>query len=200
MWSESKHFVFFKLNIEIGGRGVNPLLPERQAVGFQWNTYFKYWFDHIIDNWTIGVIPIILIDPQISQIHDWNIEMPPLTVLRQIQATRWLQYLYYFIIYVLHHCRLVLCFCITISDLNNRNVYGLMYMQSIFVHSSVYHNNAIPANTKHLYNISTMLAWSGRRCINVVQMFCVCWDIFFTSWDFWPRSSNRPKSFIGRDH
>ena len=27
-------------------------------------------------------------------------------------------------------------------------------------------------NTKHLYNICAML---GRRCINVIQMFCICW-------------------------
>ena len=27
-----------------------------------------------------------------------------------------------------------------------------------------------PANKKHLYNICTM----GRRCINVMQMFCAC--------------------------
>ena len=26
-----------------------------------------------------------------------------------------------------------------------------------------------------MYNIYTML---GRRCINVIQMFCVCWDIY----------------------
>ena len=29
-----------------------------------------------------------------------------------------------------------------------------------------------PANTKHLYNIYTMLV---QHCINVIQMFCVCW-------------------------
>ena len=45
----------------------------------------------------------------------------------------------------------------------------------------------ILANTKHLYNIYTML--DRRRCINVldigptlyqinvIHMFCVCWDI-----------------------
>ena len=30
----------------------------------------------------------------------------------------------------------------------------------------------LPANTKRLYSIYTML---GRRCINVIQTFCVCW-------------------------
>ena len=32
---------------------------------------------------------------------------------------------------------------------------------------------SIPINTKHLYNICTML---GRRCTTVVQMFCVYWN------------------------
>ena len=38
----------------------------------------------------------------------------------------------------------------------------------------------IPANTKHLYNIYTMLDQSQRRWADVVsmlyKMFCVCWD------------------------
>ena len=32
----------------------------------------------------------------------------------------------------------------------------------------------LPANTKHLYHINTMLE---RCCINVIQMFCVCWAV-----------------------
>ena len=44
---------------------------------------------------------------------------------------------------------------------------------------TVLHGIHYPANTKHLYNIYTMLGQrrrrSGRRCINVIQMFCVCW-------------------------
>ena len=42
--------------------------------------------------------------------------------------------------------------------------------------------NAVPANTKHLHNIYTMLGQRriytmlGQRCINVIQMFCVCWS------------------------
>ena len=32
---------------------------------------------------------------------------------------------------------------------------------------------SIPASTKHLFNMYTM----GRRCINAIQMFCVCLDI-----------------------
>ena len=45
-----------------------------------------------------------------------------------------------------------------------------------------------PVNTKHLYHIYTVLdhgdtistvgpATLDRRCINVIQMFCVCWDV-----------------------
>ena len=37
-----------------------------------------------------------------------------------------------------------------------------------------------PANTKHLYNIYKMLDQLGRRCINVMQMFCVCWGAIGT--------------------
>ena len=32
-----------------------------------------------------------------------------------------------------------------------------------------------PANTKHLYNIHTILDQRRRRCIDAIQMFCVCW-------------------------
>ena len=43
----------------------------------------------------------------------------------------------------------------------------------------------IQANTKHLYNIYTTLYYNvgpmlktlGRRCIKVIQLFCVCWDM-----------------------
>ena len=39
-----------------------------------------------------------------------------------------------------------------------------------------------PANTKHLYNICTMLdqrrrRWADVRCTNVIQMFYVCWEM-----------------------
>ena len=37
----------------------------------------------------------------------------------------------------------------------------------------------LPANRKHLYNIyynvGSTLKTLGRRCTNVIQMFCVCW-------------------------
>ena len=29
---------------------------------------------------------------------------------------------------------------------------------------------------KHLYNVGPTSKTLGRRCINVIQMFCVCWD------------------------
>ena len=32
-----------------------------------------------------------------------------------------------------------------------------------------------PAKTNHLYDIYTMLVQRRRRCINVIQIFCVCW-------------------------
>ena len=40
----------------------------------------------------------------------------------------------------------------------------------------------IPVNTKHLYkhlyNVGPMSKTLARRCINVIEMFCVCWDIY----------------------
>ena len=49
-----------------------------------------------------------------------------------------------------------------------------------------------PANTKHLYNIYIMLPASktlGQRCINVMEMFCVCCVYTSESWStdvrFW---------------
>ena len=33
-----------------------------------------------------------------------------------------------------------------------------------------------PANTKHLYNVGPTSKTLGRRCINVIQMFCAYWD------------------------
>ena len=48
-------------------------------------------------------------------------------------------------------------------------------------------HNVHPTNTKHLYNIYTMLEqrrrrWMlGRPCrlINVIQLFCVCWAVAY---------------------
>ena len=34
----------------------------------------------------------------------------------------------------------------------------------------------IPENTKHLYNVGPAAKTLGRRCINIIQMFRVCWD------------------------
>ena len=34
-----------------------------------------------------------------------------------------------------------------------------------------------PVNTKHLYNICTMLDKRLQHCTNVIQMFCVCWEV-----------------------
>ena len=33
-----------------------------------------------------------------------------------------------------------------------------------------------PVNTKHLYNVGSTSKTLGRRCTNVIQMFCVCWE------------------------
>ena len=35
-----------------------------------------------------------------------------------------------------------------------------------------------PANTKHCYDITDVGSTSktlGRRCVNVINMFCICW-------------------------
>ena len=42
---------------------------------------------------------------------------------------------------------------------------------------------AIQVNTKHLYNICTMLDQRGLRWADVVQMFCVYWDNYVTLYD-----------------
>ena len=34
-----------------------------------------------------------------------------------------------------------------------------------------------PVNTKHLYNICTLLDQRRRRWANNIQMFCVCWEV-----------------------
>ena len=42
-----------------------------------------------------------------------------------------------------------------------------------------------PANTKHLYNVGPTSSTLGRRCINVIQMFCVCWVADTRHWSLW---------------
>ena len=40
-----------------------------------------------------------------------------------------------------------------------------------------------PVNTTHmydLYNVGPTSKTLGRRCINVIQMFCVCWEVGFS--------------------
>ena len=51
----------------------------------------------------------------------------------------------------------------------------------MFFQATATHN---PVNTKHLYNICTMLDQQctmldtlSRRCTNVIQMFCVRWEL-----------------------
>ena len=41
--------------------------------------------------------------------------------------------------------------------------------------------DVIPANTKHFYNnVGPTSKTLGRRCINAIQMFCVCWDDMYS--------------------
>ena len=48
------------------------------------------------------------------------------------------------------------------------------------MHKSVVTTNTIPVNIKHLYNTCAMSDQRRRRWPDVVQMFCVCWDINFS--------------------
>ena len=41
----------------------------------------------------------------------------------------------------------------------------------------IIHPSPPPVNTRHLYNICTMSGQRRRRWADVVQMFCVCWDL-----------------------
>ena len=56
---------------------------------------------------------------------------------------------------------------------------GYAVISDIMYHSVS--GDRYPANTKHLYNIYTTLDQRPtliQRCINVIQMFCVCWVEF----------------------
>ena len=52
--------------------------------------------------------------------------------------------------------------------------------------------NESPVNTKHLYNICTMLAL-GWRCTNVMQMFCVCWE--YKTTNVWNNESTKQQKY-----
>ena len=60
------------------------------------------------------------------------------------------------------------------------HVYSLPKMNITITQRLHFMITITPANTKHLYNICTMLDQRrrrvGRRCTNVMKMLCVCWD------------------------
>ena len=61
-----------------------------------------------------------------------------------------------------------------------------------------------------LYNVGPTSKTLGRRCINVIQMFCVCWDVFiqnqsqrqidfdFASFKIYRRMLFSPLDVVGR--
>ena len=51
------------------------------------------------------------------------------------------------------------------------------YLQILHFGSALHHSGINPANTKHLYNICTMLDQRRRRWADVVQMLCK-WFVF----------------------
>ena len=63
-----------------------------------------------------------------------------------------------------------------------RSGYHTIYPRCKYEYSDII-TRSYPANTKHLYNILYNVGPTsktlGRRCTNVIQMFCVCWVVIY---------------------